>query len=191
MEFVETNLTAIQQVINATDCYVEWIDWIGSLYVAHSRCSEGRFIDIYADIGDMTQSQKWGTFCTNKSVIELDSFIFYKNSNLECNIHMYILQYKCCLTLALGRIIKVVGSISPSLFLLACPVGVEVLGLPVFSSVLFLFPRSTTYLLSSWQKPFSMLSNSQCRDTQYTFHLRANSYFWPEKNTKTLQNLWI
>lgn len=52
------------------------------------------------------------------------------------------------------------------------PVGVEVWCRLVFDELGF-----TVYLLSSWQKPFSMLSNNQCKDTQYTFHFRAHSYF--------------
>lgn len=61
----------------------------------------------------------------------------------------------------------------PSLLLPS--VGVEVCGRVDAVDAL----RCTVYLLTSWQKPFSMLSNSQCTDTQYTFHFMAYSYFWP------------
>lgn len=74
--------------------------------------------------------------------------------------------------------------ISPSFLLL--PVGVEVCGRVLFDEL-----RSTVYLLSSWQKPLSMLSNNQCRDTQYTFHFRAHSYFWPATRYKQSESTVI
>lgn len=74
-------------------------------------------------------------------------------------------------------------SSSPSFLLV--PVGVE-----VCSRVDFDVLHATVYLLSSWQNPFSMLSNNQCRDTQYTFHFLAHSYFWPVKKFNKFKFQW-
>lgn len=65
--------------------------------------------------------------------------------------------------------------------LLLFPVGVDVSG-RIFSDG----TGSVLYMLSSWQKLFSMLSKNHWIETQCTFHFLAHSYFWPVERIQTL-----